>query len=94
MKENKIWDAFILSATLPADSNFNAIVVKNCPNKLNIPPTNNIPVSIHVSGRIDPSIISAIIVDAKKPTIPKQVVGTVRCRSMTYIKYHQHIHMW
>ena len=74
----------ILIATLPADSNFNAIVVKNCPNKLNIPPTNNIPVSIHVFGRIDPSMISAIIVDAKNPTIPKQVVGTVRCRSMIY----------
>ena len=66
---------------MPANSNFNAMAVNNCPNKLNIPPSNSIQPSANVFGSSEPSINTDIIIDVMKPTTPKQVSGTVKCRS-------------
>ena len=80
MKENSICDDFKVSATLPAISNFNAMVVKSWPNKLSIPPNKSMPLSLQVFGITDPSIDRAIITDVIKPTTPKQVSAAVGCR--------------
>ena len=66
-----------VSATFPAYSNFNAIVVKNCPNKLNTPPSRSKKMSVLLFGKRQSSKTRVIIVDDRKPNIAKHVIGIV-----------------
>ena len=81
IKENRICVDFTVSATFPAYSNFNAIVVKNCPNKLNTPPSRSIKMSVLFFGKRQSSKTRDIIVDDRKPNIAKHVIGIVAWRS-------------
>ena len=81
MKEKRICDDLTVRATLPAYSNFNDIVVKNCPNKPKTPPSRSMKISDPALGSTLPSLIIAIINDDTKPTIAKHVIGVVACRS-------------
>lgn len=81
MKEKRIWVDLTVRATLPADSSFSAIVVKNCPNKPNIPPMRRTKISDVAVGNTLSWKNNDIIDDVRNPTVAKQAIGVVTWRS-------------
>ena len=81
MNEKRIWVDLMVRATLPADSNFSAIVIKNCPNRPNIPPIRRTKISDVAVGSTLSWTNNDIIDDVRNPTIAKHVIGIVTWRS-------------